>query len=365
MLLLQIILICLFPYLAKRLHQASGQKGYASPVLLCYAIGIVLANVGLTWDKNLNHLFQEGTIVLGIPLLLLSTDLVGWFRFAKGTIISFGLIVLSVLLVTVGLGVSGEWVSNQAVISGSFVGLYTGGIPNMSAVGLALGAPEELIVAMTTADVVVGGIFLVFLMSIAKGVYGLLLPKFKSVAQTTTMQTIEKSWSWVDYIKGLGVGLLAVGLAVGVTMGITGELKNVSLLLLLLTSFSVLASLSKQVRSWNGTFESGEYLLLMFCVAIGLEADFGAIMSESFEVMIYMAVTLSLVALLHLLFCKVFKIDTDTAIITATAALYGPVFIGQVASAIDNKDLIFSGMATGLVGYAVGNYLGVLVGSLL
>ena len=45
--------------------------------------------------------------------------------------------------------------------------------------------------------------------------------------------------------------------------------------------------------------------------------------------------------------------------ITSTAAIYGPVFVGQIASAIGNKKLIFTGIALGLLGFAVGNYLGI------
>jgi len=51
--------------------------------------------------------------------------------------------------------------------------------------------------------------------------------------------------------------------------------------------------------------------------------------------------------------------------ITSTAALYGPAFIGQIASVINNRQLVFSGMATSLVGLAMGNYIGVGVANLL
>ena len=50
--------------------------------------------------------------------------------------------------------------------------------------------------------------------------------------------------------------------------------------------------------------------------------------------------------------------DRDTLIITSTAAIFGPVFIGPVANAIGNRELITIGIALGLIGYAIGNYLG-------
>ena len=51
--------------------------------------------------------------------------------------------------------------------------------------------------------------------------------------------------------------------------------------------------------------------------------------------------------------------------ITSTAALYGPAFIGQIATILGNKRIIIAGIATGIIGYAIGNYLGLSVTYLL
>jgi uncharacterized membrane protein len=63
--------------------------------------------------------------------------------------------------------------------------------------------------------------------------------------------------------------------------------------------------------------------------------------------------------LLHGLFCKIFKIDTDTYIITSVSAICSPPFVPVVAGALKNKEIILSGLTTGIIGYAIGNYLGV------
>jgi len=60
-----------------------------------------------------------------------------------------------------------------------------------------------------------------------------------------------------------------------------------------------------------------------------------------------------------LLLAALFRIDRDTFLFTSVAALYGPPFIGQMASITNNRQLIFSGIAMGLLGYAIGNYLGI------
>ena len=65
--------------------------------------------------------------------------------------------------------------------------------------------------------------------------------------------------------------------------------------------------------------------------------------------------------LIHLGLCYLFKIDRDTAIITSVAGIFGPPFVGPVAQRLKNKEIIVSGLTSGLIGYAVGNYLGLAV----
>lgn len=367
---LQILLILFFPYLSQILTRKLQVEKWLSPVVLCYGVGILLASTHvLEINADVSHTFTEATILFAIPLLLYSTDILGWLKYARSTIFGFVLCILSGLICCLFAG----WyfygqVEDTWRISAMLTGLYTGGIANLQAIGLALEASEETIILLNAADIITGGVLLLWLTSIAHGVLGLFLPKFEN---TGTMQedadfTFSFSKKQIpNMLKALGLTVLIVGLAVGITFLITGALKSVALIILLLTTFSILASLSPTIRQWEGAFEMGNYFLLMFCVAIGLLADFSSILAGSLTLVIYTAVVLMATVLLHYFLCWCFKIDRDTTIITATAALYGPVFIGQVASAIGNKRLIFSGMATGLVGYAVGNYLGIGLGYLL
>ena len=94
-------------------------------------------------------------------------------------------------------------------------------------------------------------------------------------------------------------------------------------------------------------------------------AKFSGLMGESLHVLGYTAIVLYGSLALHLLLCKRFGIDADTAIITSTAAIFGPAFIGPVASRLNNPQMVVSGLSSGLVGYAAGTYLGILMAWLL
>ena len=65
--------------------------------------------------------------------------------------------------------------------------------------------------------------------------------------------------------------------------------------------------------------------------------------------------------LIHVLLSKLFKIDTDSTIIAITALSTSPPFVPVVAGALKNKEIIVTGITIGVIGYAIGNYLGIVM----
>ncbi len=368
MIVLQIIIIILAPYLLTKLSQVLRFQKFLSPVILSYAVGIAIANFSLfPLDESISHHFTEATVVLAIPLLLFSTNLIAWLQYARTTILSFFLCVMSSAISALCIGyLFRHSIEDVWIVSGMIAGVFSGGLPNMQAIGMALGAKQDLYVLLYAADTFCGGAYLLLLTSVMHPIVGLFLPDFKK--EEHELEEIKEQASTKDFflgiLKGFGLAILILAISFGITKGITGKL-NPDVLILLLTSFSIIASLSPTVRNIVGTFEAGEYLLLMFCVAVGMLSDFSVLREEGAEMIVFMGLILISIVLMHLFLCYLFKIDRDTALITAAASIYGPVFIGQVASAINNRPLIFSGMATGLVGIAVGNYIGIGIGYFL
>ena len=69
--------------------------------------------------------------------------------------------------------------------------------------------------------------------------------------------------------------------------------------------------------------------------------------------------------LLHLLICYILKIDRDTALITSMAGIFGPAFVPPMCQVLKNRAVLVSGITSGLVGYALGNFAGLIVAWLL
>lgn len=363
--LLQFSLICLFPFLSRRLGHQQWVPSWLSPVVMCYALGVLLSNFPLfPLDDKLSNTFTEITIVLAIPLLLYGTNLHQWIGQARSTLISFGLCVAAGLSATAAAAfVYAQRLDDAWRISGMLVGIYTGGTPNMQAIGLALGASQESIILLNAADMLTGGIYLLFLTSLAPRVYGLFLPAFEEKeTEEAAGGEISESGSKINYLDSMRAVLLTlvvIGASLGACKLAFGHLENIAFIMLLLTTLSITASFVPQVRRLENTFETGEYFLLMFCVALGMLADFSEILAQGPDIIAFSVFAFLGTVLLHLLGAALFRIDRDTVLFTSVAALYGPAFIGQIASITGNRQLIFSGIAAGLLGYAIGNYLGI------
>ncbi len=364
---LQLLLLIGFPAAAQRVSRRM-KLSWLSPVLLCYGLGIVLANVpGIPLHAGLSTGASQASIVLAIPLLLFGTRLLMWIRYAGPAVVSFLLAVVAAAIATGATALA--WpgsLKSPEILAGMLAGLYTGGTPNMQAVGLALQAPSEYIVLVNATDIILGGSWLIFLISFSPRVMGIIFRPFEIAEGAKDLKVpARRPFQWKHILLGVGLSIGVSAGAAGLTWLVFGDLDQTAILLFFLTSMSLGASIFSSVRDLPGTMAAGEYLLLVFSLAIGMLADMSLLASSGLAILLFCTCTKLGAILIHLVLARIFHIDRDTYLITSTSALYGPVFVPQIASVLKNKQLVFAGMATGLLGYAIGNYLGLSVAAFL
>ena len=90
-------------------------------------------------------------------------------------------------------------------------------------------------------------------------------------------------------------------------------------------------------------------------------ADFAEVIDKGGDYLMFNAIIIVSIVSLHLLLAVLFRSDVDSFIIASTASILGPPFIGQVAGAIKNRELIPVGIALGLLGLTIGNFCGIFV----
>jgi uncharacterized membrane protein len=108
------------------------------------------------------------------------------------------------------------------------------------------------------------------------------------------------------------------------------------------------------------------YFVLVFSFTVASMADLSVIFSIGFLGLFgYISYAYFGSLLLHLLLSKIFKVNADDFLITTTAFVFSPPFVPVVAGALKNKDVIITGITVGILGYIIGNYLGVGLGYFL
>jgi uncharacterized membrane protein len=365
---LLIILILLFPYLAVQANQRFKLGSFFSPVVLCYVVGMVVSNTHLIES---NTEFRETCaglcIALALPLLLYASDFAFIRKNLRPLLASFGLAVLSAVLAPVMLAFFFfNTLPNIGQALGMLIGVYIGGTVNLFAVGQTLGADANFITLVNAADVMTGGVYLLLLSSVGPSLFGRFLPL--SNARIQALKTHEEAPEqvrvvWQTTLKCLFSAVVVAALSIGLTILLTGKI-NQSVLMLVLTTLSLVAASLPIIRRLKGSFAVGEYLLMMFCICLGLMADLTQLQDNGPKILLFAAITLLGTVLLHLILAKIFKIDHEAFMVTSTATIFGPPFIPQISAVLNNPKLILPGLAAALAGIALANYLGSLVGKL-
>jgi uncharacterized membrane protein len=361
-------------YLCKRLPVLNK----LGAILLAYAAGLLIGNIGIlpeTAPDIINTIITI-CIPLALPLLLYSSKLDRWSKLAGRTFLSMILAFVALLVIVFsGFYLFGNKIENAWQVAGMAVGVYSGGTPNMAAIAVAINVENELYIMTHTSDMVVGAICLFFFLSVAQRVFLLFLPKFRLPQNGATVQTdTELDFESYDGIftrriilhllKALGITILVV--AVGGALSLIVPKKyEMATVILSITSLGMLLSLVPKVRKLEKTFQLGMYFILIFSLAVASLGDLSKLLGSSPYIFYYIAYAVFGTLILHLLLSAIFRIDADTTIITQIAFIMSPPFVPVAAAALKNRDVIISGILVGIIGYAIGNYLGVMIAFML
>lgn len=362
------------------------------PILILYFLGAIIANLGIfpvsgtpEGDSLLKfqNNFSTVLIPMAIPMILLS------FTYRKGEtkdqLIAMvtGLIAV-IIAVVAGYPIFAKHIPDAPKIAGMYTACLTGGTVNMAAVSKMLGVDGQQYALLNTYDMMVSFTYLVFIMAFGIRLARKFLPvKTLDVASNDAEEVraqIEKDrqnnpykgmWSKegiLELLKLLGVTLVVVGLSAGVAVGLSKLIPGTFMMWFILaaTTFSIAASFIKPVRKIKYSYEAGMYLIYIFSIVVASMANVRAMDFSGALFIVGFLLFMEVVSLtLQLLTAKVFKVDADTAVIASVTYINSPPFVPMIAASMNNKRVLAPGLAIGVIGYAVGNYLGVLICNIL
>ena len=349
-------------------------------VLICYGVGLIIGNMGVLPDgaEKYQNMLTDITIPLSLPLILFSVDVRSWFKMARSAFLALITGLISVLLIIIiGYFIFRNDIENIWQVAGMLVGVYTGGTPNMAAMKTALNVSQELYIMTHTYDLTLGAIYLVFILSIGQKVFLWFLPPFKPVKnEDTTVAEMNMEEEFESYdgmlkkktlfplIGAFGISVAILGVSYGISLLLPKEYQT-AVVILLITTFGIAFSFVPKIKAIKKTFQLGMYLILIFCLTVASMADISKLSNISFSLFYYVALAVYGSHIIHIALARIFKIDADTVIISTSALICSPPFVPVVAGALKNRQVILTGLVVGIAGYAVGNYLGVIVAYLL
>lgn len=389
-------------------------------IVLAYALGIIIANVGIlpggseafraakkdksfiprteivkmvaagTLSENdlrannvavIQDSVQTALIPLALPLILFSLNFRRWLRFSGKGFLSMVLALISVsIIVATGYLIFREKIPDCNKIGGMLIGCYTGGTVNMASLAVALDVEPNAFIMTNTYDMIVGGITLLFFITAGPAFFRWFLPPFKAhgsqkgnsldfdkAGQEMSEEFDDFSGMFrkdtiIPLLGALGIAALifAAGFIVSLLLPKVPQMISV---ILTITTLGVVASFIPRVRQIKKTFQLGMYFILAFSLVIASMCDLSIIFQAKYlNILLYVTYAYFGSLFIHLFLSWVFRVDADDYLITTTGFVYSPPFVPIVAAALKNKEVILTGLATGIIGWVIGNYIGVVFG---
>ncbi len=369
------IFYILFPMAIIWASERNSLLNKIGAVGVAYVVGVILGNVGIlpAAAEGLQNTLTTVTVPLALPLLLFSADVRSWLKLAKKTLLSLGLGLVAVsITVTAGYLLVHGQLDDAWQVAGMLIGVYTGGTPNLAAIGTGLGVHPDTYILTHTSDIILSSVLFLFLIFLAKPLFRFFLPPFippETAADDSAAPAAQDFESFAGMLapkyragllKAFGASALIFAIGGGISF-LVPENASTAVAILIITTLGIGASFVPAINRIEKSFQLGLYLIIVFSLVIASMAKFDQFAHANPAVFWYVAIAVYGSLAVHLVLSAIFRIDTDTTIITATALIFSPPFVPVVAAALKNKAIIISGLTAGIIGYAVGNYLGISI----
>ena len=369
-----LVFFLLFPAVIVWLNNRVAIINKVGIILVCYITGVIIGNTGIIPESfsGIQTTLQDVSVCLALPLVLFSLDVKKWLQVARKGILSMLFAVISIAIVVFALNfVFGKLGHDTAQYSAMAMGLYTGGTPNIAAIKTAIGVDENTFTLFNTYDIVLSLFYIVFITTFAR-------PVFQKVFKLKPFEG-DMSGGWGDgddsainleSYKGMftapvlkrlipAVLLSAVILGISYVLGTLVSGYETAVTILCITTMGIACSFIRPVRETKMTTQAGMYIIYIFCFTVASMADLSTLVNIDWVVLIFILVAVFGSLTLHVLFSRMAGIDSDTVIITSASAICSPPFVPVVCASLKNNGVLISGLATGIIGYAIGNYLGI------
>ena len=342
------------------------------PVLTVVVLGIVLSN---THVVPISHEFYSSLstycVTAGISICLLSMNVTELKKLNRQPVIALVSAIFSVCVVAIVLGIFfAPQITEGWKCAGMFVGTYTGGTPNLTAIATGLDCSRETLAAANAADYVVSTPLMVFLFAAP-----VILKASKKWNKFWPYQFTEdelgehdaeplmadKKWSIKDIAWLLTIGF---GVSYGTTLIAQAVFPDTfwkAGRLLLVTTVSIGLAQLKPIKKLKGNLDLGLFISLTFLATIGFAVDLKQFLGSAIMMTLYVFFMLVGCILLHLVICRLLKIKYEYVVLSMVGCIVDGPTASLTAAGGNWKSLINVGLIMGVIAGACGNYVGIMV----
>ncbi len=359
-----ILALCALAFASER--TVIGQKVTGTVVVILLAIAA--ANLGIIPHSAPAYGFIFSYVVpLLIPLFLFQADVRRLAREASRTSLAFlvaalgtvaGVIVAALLLDLSQLGAASALAveRREAGVVGLFASTYIGGSVNYAALGeiTGLSTDASFFSAATAADNLFSAVFL-SVIALVPGAHWIA----RHFVEHTASEAVQVTETVVTPAS-ISYALAAAAGIVAITDLLCWWLEIPSWRYAVMTLISVgLATAVPQIRDWfSGAFEVGVALSFPFFAAIAAGADIRAMISVAPLLIILVAILLSVHLTVLLVVGRKLGLTIPELLTASNAAILGATTAPAMAAAKGWHDQVTPGVLVGVLGYALGTFIG-------
>ena len=377
-----VILVASFAIFAEQKWKWAAR---VSSAVVCIFGTVILANLKIlpttssTYDVINNYILP-----LSIPLLLFKSDIKKLYIVCGKSFVLFHVASLGTFIGAIIAGFIFRDVSNVNGVVAMEVGAHIGGTVNLIAMANTFNVDTNF----TNAAAIAANFLVMVLMLVLTQISEMKFfrnkfphPHIDEIENSNTDKT--KSLA-EQYWKPKEISLLDLALTLGTTFVITaisqslcGIINNTSApdiikqlfgnIYLMMTLLTVLGCtlFPKFFSNLRGAEEMGNYMIMLFFVALGATANLADIAKLGSIILVFILLIVIFNIGLTLLGGKLLKCSLEEIIGCINATIGGPTSAAAFSINRGWSKLIVPSLLVGLWGYVIGNYIGVIAANLV
>ena len=385
-----LISVAVSVYLEQTYAWASRISG--AVIALIFALVLVNTNIIPPHAELYDDIVWGYVVPIAIPLLLLQTNIVKIWRETGRLLVIFLIGAAGTICgALIGCAILGSAIDGLPKVAAMMTGSYIGGGVNFTALADAFKVSGTLVSSTIVADNLNMAIYFLILLAIAGNAF------FRRVYTHPLIDAVEKNgesdegktlaaqyWGRKDIsLRDIAmcvtyaVVVVTVSKFIGATLGTVispdanwfTKMCNTFLgsqyVWITLISMIFATFFEKQASSMNGAQEIGTFFIYMFFFVIGVPASIMEILTNAPLLFVFCLI----MVVVNMLFCliggKMLGFALEDILVASNANIGGPTTAAGMAISQGWNALVGPAMLVGTLGYVIGTYLGIIVGSLL